>query len=219
MAHLKRLVAPKTWPTKRKGKVFAVRPHPRVVTDLAVPVSIVLRDMLKVVDTMAEARKILRERNVKVNGKVRTDIKFPVALFDVVEIPSISKKYLVTFTRLGKLALEEGDIGNYRLLRIEGKTKVSGGKTQLNLFDGTNILAEKDAYKIGDVLKLSVPENKVLGKISPSSGAKALVIRGSHRGEVAAIESLNLEKSPKEVTLKNESGSFLTRFDYIHLSE
>lgn len=219
MTHLKRLVAPKTWPIKRKGIVFITRQYPRVKTEFAIPLSIALRDMLKVVDTESEAKKILRERKVRVNGKVRMDKKFPLALFDVLEIHDIGKKYHVSFTKLGRLTLEEAKKADHRLLRIEGKTKVAGGKLQLNLFDGTNILAAKDEYKVGDAVKVSLSDNKILGKITPDKGAKALVIKGSHRGAIAEIKSLNLEKSPKEVTLKNEDGEFMTRFNYIHLIE
>lgn len=219
MAHLKRLAAPTTWAIKRKGIVFITRQSPRTKSEFSIPMSVALRDLLKIADTAAEVRKILRERQVRVNGNAQTGMKFPLTLFDIVEIPAIGKSYAVTYTELGKLTLAEGHKANYRLLRVEKKTKVSGGKLQLNLFDGTNVLAPKDEYKVGDVVKLSVPENKIVGKLTPSEGAKALVIRGSHRGQVAGITSLDFNKTPKEVKLKNEEGEFLTRFDYIHLVE
>ena len=219
MAHLKRLVAPKTWGIKRKGIVFVTRQNPRAKSEFTVPMTVVLRDMLRVVNNESEARKVLRERKIMVNGKVRLDRKFPVALFDIVEIPSIGKKYQVTFTKLGRLTLAEVHKAAHRLLRIDGKTKISGGKTQLNLFDGTNVLVPKDEYKVGDFVKVSIPDNKVSGKISAAEGSKILVIGGSHRGEVANIQSLHLGKTPKEVRLKNEAGEFLTRFNYIHLIE
>src|SRR3989344_2204224 len=217
MAHLKRLVAPKTWPIVRKESVFVTKPYPRARLEYSIPLSILLRDIMKLGDTTHEIRKILNEGNVKINGKVRRDLKFPATILDVVEIEKLGKVYRVGFNKLGKIALEETSNTKHRLARVENKTKVTGGKIQLNLLDGTNVLADKDEYKTGDVVKLTVPENKVSGKISPHTGANVLVIGGKHIGETAKIKSLHLEKAPKEVVLQGEAGEFRTRFANVHL--
>ncbi len=219
MAHLKRLVAPKTWPIKRKGIVFITKQYPRTKTAYSIPLLLVLRDLLGVAQKSREVQRILQAQKILVNGKVRTEPKFPVALFDVVDIPSIGKTYHVTFNRLGKISLEEVHKPKYRLARVESKTKVKGGKTQINLFDGTNILAEKNDYKIGDVIKLSIPDNKAIGKISLDKGAHVFVIGGAHIGESAKVKSLELNKIPKEVVLESEAGEFRTRFENIFVME
>ncbi len=219
MTHLKRLVAPKSWPIKRKGIVFTTRQNPRTQAKYSIPLSIVLRDMLKLVQKAREALRVLKERKVLVNGKIRTEPKFPVTIFDVVEIPTIGKHYNVTLTKLGRLNLQEIQKPKHRLGRVENKTKITGGKIQLNLFDGTNAIVGKDEYKTGDVVKLSVPENKVIGKLSPEKGANAFVIGGAHIGESARIKALELEKNPKEVLLEGESGEFRTRLANIFVIE
>ena len=55
---LKRLNAPKSWPVPRKSNVWVTSPNPGPHSlDGCMPLSVVLRDMLKVVDTAAEAKK------------------------------------------------------------------------------------------------------------------------------------------------------------------
>src|SRR3989344_3820921 len=219
MAHLKRLVAPRSWPIKRKGIEFTIRQNPRVKSEISIPLAFVLRDMLKLAQKARESKRILRERNVLVNGAVRTDMKFPITIFDVIEIPAIGKVYGVSFTKLGKLSLHESEKPKFRLARVENKTKSKGGKTQLNLFDGTNVLVDKDECKTGDVVKLSIPENKMVGKISPDEGTSVFVIGGAHIGETAKIKSLDTKRTPKEVVLKGEAGEFRTRFTNVFAIE
>lgn len=219
MAHLKRLVAPRSWPIQRKKTVFITRPYPRAKLEYSLPLSIILRDMLKTADTIREVRRILSEKNVLVNGVVRTNLRFAVTIMDILEIKKIGKYYRVTFDRLGRVKLEETDKPAYRLARVENKTKIKSGKIQLNLLDGTNVIADKEEYKTGDVVKLSIPDNKLTGKITPKEGANALVIGGAHRGESAKVKALELSKNPKEVILQNQGGEFRTRLNSIHLIE
>ncbi len=125
-----------------------------------------------------------------VDGRVVTDLRFPVGLMDVVSIPKIEQHYRMMLDRNGKLRLVKVPEGKqaWKLCRIEGKTTVTGGKTQLNLHDGRNLLVAKDAYKTGDVLKLELPSQKILEIYKLSKGNIALVIAGAHVGEIVVIE-------------------------------
>ncbi len=219
MAHLKRLAAPKSWPIKRKGPVFVTRQNPRAKEEFSIPISFVLRDMLRLAQKAREVKQILGARKVLVNGKARTDPKFPAVVFDVIEIPDIGKTFHVSFTKLGKISVAEGKASKYRLARVESKTAAKKGKIQLNLFDGTNILIDKNEYAVGDVLKLAIPKNEIQGKLSPVAGAHVFVIGGKHTGETAKIKALEFEKTPAEVLLENAAGEFRTRFKNVYAVE
>ncbi len=114
------------------------------------PIMIVIRDMLGLCDNASEGVKILSGRDVLVDGRVVTDPKFPVGLMDVVSIPKINQHYRMVLDRNGKLRLVTVPEGKekWKLCRIEDKTTVTGGKTQLNLHDGRNVLVEKDDFKL-----------------------------------------------------------------------
>jgi len=123
------------------------------------PVMVIIRDILQLCDTAAEGVKLLHAREIKVDGRVVTNHRFPVGLMDVVSIPKLGHNYRVVIDENDKLRLVSVPTGKeaWKLCRIENKTTLPGGKTQLNLHDGRNIIVAKDSWKSGDVVKLEVP--------------------------------------------------------------
>lgn len=209
MTHdLKRLNAPKSWPVPRKSNVWVTSPNPGPhPVDRCMPLSVVLRDMLKVVDTAAEAKRVLSGRQVLVDGRVVTEEKFPVGLMDVISLPKINKHYRMLLDERGRFVLVEisEDRAKWKLCRIEDKTYVTGGRLQLNLHDGRNVLVEADDYKTGDVLKLEVPSQKVLEAYKLAQGNVAMIVSGSNAGQMTVVDELIEERStaPNLVRFKN----------------
>lgn len=76
--HLKRLHAPKAWMLDKLGGVYAPRPStgPHKLRE-SLPLVIFLRNRLKYALTKAEVTKIVMQRLVKVDGKIRTDPTYP----------------------------------------------------------------------------------------------------------------------------------------------
>jgi len=198
--HLKRLPAPRSWSIPRKTDFWVVRPSPGPhPMGASVPIGSILRDMLKVCDTAREARHILNNRGVLVDGRVVTDAKFPVGLMDVLTLKETKAHYRMLVNTRGRMSLvpiEEAE-ATWKLCRVEDKTTVRGGKTQLNLHDGRNILLAKDAYKTGATLKIHVPDQKVVEHYELGQGAPILVTAGQHVGEIAHIQEVQLTRNPR----------------------
>lgn len=76
--HLKRLNAPKAWMLDKLGGVYAPRPStgPHKLRE-SLPLVIFLRNRLKYALTNCEVKKIVMQRLIKVDGKVRTDPNYP----------------------------------------------------------------------------------------------------------------------------------------------
>src|SRR2546422_10963460 len=130
--------------------------------------------MLKVCATAREARHILNDRGVLVDGRAITDPKFPVGLMDVLSFAVTKAHYRMLVNTRGKMALmpiEEAD-ANWKLCRVEDKTTVRRGKTQLNRHDGRNVLLDKDTYTTGATLKDDVPEQKGVEHCVHGKGAR-----------------------------------------------
>jgi len=198
--HLKRLPAPRTWSIPRKTDFWVVRPSPgpHPISE-SVPLGSILRDMLKVCDTAREAYHILNNRGVLVDGRVITDAKFPVGLMDVLTLKETKAHYRMlvnTRGRMSLVAIEESE-ANWKLCRVEDKTTVRGGKTQINLHDGRNILLPKDAYKTGATLRIHVPDQKVVEHYELGKGAPVLVTAGRHVGEIAHVQEVQLTRNPR----------------------
>lgn len=183
--HIKRLAIPKSWPIPKKAHIYATKQRPgahSVATSL--PATIVLRDMLKLCDTAREAKKIVAHRDLVVNGRVVRDAKIPVGLMDVVSVPKTGKNYRAVLSDKGKIAFVEitEQDAKWVLARVEGKTRVPGGKLQLNLSGGRNILIPANRYSTGDTVKVNLADNEIVGEYALGKGAVVLVISGSHSG-------------------------------------
>ncbi|HIP74175.1 MAG TPA: 30S ribosomal protein S4e [Euryarchaeota archaeon] len=195
--HLKRLAAPKSWKIMRKRR-FGVwitnvipGPHPK---EHAVPLRVLVRDILGLADNAREADHIIRSGKVLVDGVVRRDPRFPVGLFDVVEIPQLEKTFRMILDDKGRLLPKEvpSEEKAHKLVRVERKTMVKGGKIQLGTHDGRSFLLDKaDDIKPGDVLKISVPDQKILDVYHLREGNLVYVLSGRHAGTVGRINAVN----------------------------
>lgn len=215
--HLKRLPAPRSWSLPRKTEFWVIKPSPGAhPIDQSVPLGLILRDMLRVCDTAREARRILNDRGVKVDGRVVVDPKFPVGLLDVLTLEEVKSHYRMLVNTRGRMALVpiEDEEAKWKLCRIEDKTTVRGGKTQLNLHDGRNILLPKDAYTTGTTLKMQVPSQKVVEHFEPAKGAPVLVTGGQHVGQIAHILEVQRTRNPRANTVTFKEG-FSTDIDKV----
>lgn len=202
MGHLKRLFMPKSWPIKRKGIKFVMRPRPgpHPISN-SFPLGLLLRDLLKFAKTTRELRYILNKKIVLVDGLQRKDKNFPVGLFDVITFPDTDESYRVIFNKKGKIELIKDKINNIKLCKIIGKKKIKG-KIQVNLNDGKNILVVEDKYKVGDSLLISIPKFEIKDHIKLEQGNLVCLIGGKHIGDLGKIEGVKEDK----VIYKNEEG-------------
>ncbi|MAF35164.1 30S ribosomal protein S4e [Candidatus Woesearchaeota archaeon] len=183
MSHLKRHAAPTTWTVNRKETSFmtSMNPGPHK-KEHAMPLSIWMRT-LGAASTAREVKKVLGE--VTVDGRKVNHVRFPVGFQDILTIGKES--YQITFKQ-GKLEAEK-TTAKEKTASIKGKTKIKG-KTQLNMSDGRNILVEKDEYKVGDSLVLSVPDQKIVKHVKLAPGVKIVLIGGKHAGTEGVMKEI-----------------------------
>lgn len=214
--HLKRLAVPRQWSIPKKVSHWALKPAPGPhATEASVPLGLVLRDYLRVCDTAREARFILDARDVLVDQKVVTDPKRAVGLMDVVSIPKLDQNWRVLLDTRGRLALTEMNKANagWKLCRLEDKTTVAGGATQLNLHDGRNLLVKEAPYKTGDTLKIKLPEQKVMEHYPMAPGAQAFVTGGTHVGENAKVTEIEVIRASRANLVWLQTGE--TKFNTV----
>ena len=217
MTHQKRLSVPKSWKVGRKGYkwVSASSPGPHSQAR-SLPLGIIIRDILKLVDNSREGKRILSEGKVLVDGTPRKDLRFPVGLFDVITLPLINESYRMVQDEKGRLVLHKLNETNVnKLCRIDNKTTLRGGKVQLNLSDGTNILGSNE-YGTKDSLILSVPDKQVIKHLRFKVGNLAMVVGGQHSGEIGKIKEIREVKSSRHntVTISGEK-EFETIENYV----
>jgi small subunit ribosomal protein S4e len=208
--HLKRLAAPRAWSIQRKKYVWVTRPragpHP---LERSIPLLILLRDFLHHANTAREAKKIIAKGEILVDCKKVKDHKRPVGLMDTISIPKLQEYYRMLLDAKGKLRLVKIPLekASWKLVRIENKTTVRGGRTQLNLHDGRNILLENPKYKTGDTLKIELPSQKILEHYPLEKNSLGLVIGGKHSGKIAKIISYEITRASQPNLVKLEGFS------------
>lgn len=220
--HMKRLASPRAWKIIKKGNTWVPKPLAgKHSQEKGVPLGLVMRDYLSIVDTMTEAKRVIGNRDIMIDGRVATSHKTPVGLMDVVSMPKMQKSYRVVIDHHGRVVLAEvaAKDATWKLCRVQNKTSVKGGKLQLNLHDGRNVLVKESNYKTGDVVKISLPDQKVVGHYAFGTGMMALITGGSHVGEFAKVAAEEEIRSPTPnlVSVKAGSQEFSTIKPYVFL--
>jgi small subunit ribosomal protein S4e len=217
--HQKRITVPVSWPITKKTHAWIAKTSPGPHSaENSIPLLVVVRDMLKLVDNAREAKRILYEGKVLVDGKVQKDYKLPIGIFDVIAVPIIDQQYRMLKDEKGMFYLSALEAGNVRkLARIENKTFLKGKKQQLNLSDGSNKLAEGD-YKVGDSLVLSLPNKDIEDRIGFEIGNLAMVVGGKHSGQTGKIkEIITVKSSQHNRIIISGDEEFETIKDYVYM--
>ena len=202
---LKRQMAPQFWGIARKDKRFVIttRPGPHKKHH-AVPTAVFLRDMLKIVTSLREAKTSIYSGKVKIDGVVRKSLHHAIGLMDVVELENVSDVYRLVPTDgklLKPIKINESE-KTKKLVRVTSKTTINKGKMQIGFHDGRSTISDTKV-NVGDVCLIQVPDQKILEVIKLEAGNNGLVTRGINAGQIGKIE--NIEEGtfilPKRVIL------------------
>lgn len=228
--HLKRKPAPRFWPIHRKEYVWAIKPTPGPHSQAAgLPLASVVRDVLGYARTRKEAKTIISQGKVLVDGQVRSEESFPIGLMDVISIPDAEETYRVLSHQNGLILHPvEKDESALKLCRIEDKTVVHRGYVQLNLHDGTNTLIPvedpnnpaEDIYQTLDAVKVTLPDREIVGQVKLAKDTVALITGGQNRGTHGKIVDIETSSEKKRrarlATIEDAAGKrFQTILDFI----
>ena len=190
--HLKNINAPRTWPIERKKKVWITRPNSgnHSLKD-SMPLSVIFIDILGYAKTSREIKKILALGEIKVNGKVRKDRKFPVGIFDVIELPE--ENYRLLYNNRGKFYLDKIDKKDTLVLyQVYNKTILGKNKVQLNFSTGENLITDNKEIKTGD--SVIIKDKKIKEVLKFEKGAPIYLTGGKHVGMVGKIDTFDSNK-------------------------
>ena len=224
MTRTKRMSAPTAWQLAKKEKKYVVSVAAGPHDGSALPIGVWLRDHMHLAENTKEARKILHERQVVLNGHIVTDEHLGIDVFDIISFPKINKHYIILVDAKGRQIEQEipEASANVRLVKVASKTTVRGGKTQINLTCGANFISDV-ACKGKDTLIVGLAGDdrfKVHEHFAYTEGALVLVIGGQHTTKVGTVVKINVQASslPNRVVLKCADGSEIeTIEDYLYV--
>ena len=189
---LKRQMAPTFWGINRKEKrfVITVRPgsHPK---NYSIPTAVLLRDTLKKVKTLREAKSSIYDGKVKIDGVTQKSLHHSIGLMDVIELDGTTDVYRLVPKQghiLQPIKIDSAEKSK-KLAKVKSKTNIKGGKTQLGFHDGRTIITDMKA-NIDDTCLLQIPEQKILDVIKFEKNSQVIVTRGINTGRIGLVNEI-----------------------------
>jgi small subunit ribosomal protein S4e len=203
---IKRSQAPKFLRAPRKKYKYLSKPLPgRHRKDEAITLLSLIRDVMKIASNATEAKYIIKQITVKVNGKRVTEHKFNVGFSDIVEIDN--DKYLVWLDEHSKYTV----IPLSKREKMEKVVKIDtfrGNKKVFRFHDGANYVDMLNALNanINDTVVFDLDTGKITKVIAFRAGTKVIIFRGRKAGYSGELISVGKTESK----IKTSSGEILT---------
>jgi len=188
--HLKRLNAPHNWMLDKMSGKWAPKPSsgPHKMRE-CIPLTILLRNRLHYAITRKDVTSILMSRNVKVDGKVRTDFAYPTGFMDVVSIDKTNEHMRMLYDVKGRwichrIPKEEAAFKLCKVKRVElGKKAIPYMVTH----DGRTIRYPHPDVKVQDTVQIDIASGKVVDHIKFEIGNIASITGGANTGRCGTI--------------------------------
>jgi small subunit ribosomal protein S4e len=192
---MKRLTSPTGWRIAKKENKFVIKTAPGPHNRKSMPMAVWLRDHMGFALNMKEAKKILKDRSIILNGVPCTDPKLGIGVFDIISIPKNDKHFRILRNKKGDYVSVPvtAEDARTRLCKIANKTIVKDGKIQLNLRYGANLTVDSQEYKPKDSIVIGLEGDdrfKVIDHFPFAEGSVAMIIGGSHSGKVGRITKI-----------------------------
>jgi small subunit ribosomal protein S4e len=155
------------------------------------------------------------ERCVEVDGKVRTDSRFPAGFMDVISIPKSNDIFRLMYDTKGRFVLNRinKDEGAYKLCRVN-KVYYQKGKIPVAVtHDGRTLRYPDPDIKVNDTVKLNIADSKITEFFKFEAGATVYITRGRNTGRVGTLVKVEKHEGSFDiVTVQDAKGhSFATR--------
>ncbi|KAF3040264.1 40S ribosomal protein S4 [Didymella pomorum] len=188
--HQKRLSAPKHWLLDKLSGAYAPKasagPHK---TRDSLPLIIFLRNRLKYALNGNEVKAIVKQRLIKVDGKVRTDSTFPTGLMDVISIEKTGENFRLIYDTKGRFTVHRitAEEAQYKLGKVKRVQLGKGGIPYLVTHDARTIRYPDPAIKVNDTVKVDLATGKIEDFIKFDTGVIVMVTGGRNMGRVGVI--------------------------------
>lgn len=195
---------------------------------MCIPMALLLRNQLKYALTYMEVKRIAKQRVVKIDGKLRLDIRFPLGfmgkkkldmiynVLDVVEISKTNEKFRMLPSAKGKFRPHpiNAEEAKFKLCRIEKLKDLPKGVQVASTHDGRCLRYIHPDIKVHDVVKVDLSTGRATGEyVEFKVGHVAYIMKGSCNGRVGTITNLRVHPgTPTIVELIDANGKeFSTR--------
>jgi small subunit ribosomal protein S4e len=175
------------------------------------------RNHLKVALNGREANIIIqdKEAGIKIDNRVRRDVKFPVGIMDVITLAKTNESFRLLYDIKGRFTLtklKEGE-AKFKLLKVKRRVVGPNKEPYVVTHDSRTIRFPNPEISEGDTVKYDLEKNQIVEFYQNEPGHLAYITAGNNVGRVGSI--LHVERhlgSYDIVHLRDNNGkSFATR--------
>lgn len=214
--HLKRLNAPSHWMLDKMGGVWAPRPStgPHKLRE-CLPLNLILRNRLKYALTGVEANTIVKQRLIKVDGKVRTDNTYPAGFMDVVSIERTNETFRLLYDVKGRFIphLITAEEGQYKLCKVRRQQMGARGVPYIATHDARTIRYPDPLIKMDDTVRVNIATGKIEDILKFDVGNLVMITGGHNIGRVGIIQTREKHPGSHEIVRVRDANGhdFATR--------
>lgn len=161
------------------------------------------------------------ERNVLVDGKIRTDPNYPAGFMDVIELPKSNDQFRLIYDTKGRYVLHRisDEEKAFKLCKVKRQELTTKGIPYIVTHDGRTIRYPDPLVKVDDVVKVDIATGKILDFFKFETGKLAMITKGRNTGRVGTV--MHFERHPGAfdlVIVRDAAGnSFSTRADNVFI--
>ena len=214
--HLKRLAAPAHWMLAKTQGKFASHPStgPHKLRE-CLPLIIFIRNRLKYALNANEVQAIVKHRLVKVDGKIRTNPRYPAGLMDVIELSKSNEKFRLLYDCRGRFTVHriEEKEAEFKLCRVNKYSVGAGGIPSLVTHDGRTIRFVDPQIRKNDTVKLNLKTGEVVSYLKMAPQMTVLITSGSNCGRVGVVTQIQKQTASHDIVKVKDAANneFATR--------
>lgn len=155
----------------------------------SLPMSIFLRNRLKLALTGREVTAIVKQRLIQVDGKVRTDDTYPLGFQDVVSIEKSGENFRILYDVKGRFTIHRisAEEASYKLLKVKKVQLGAKGVPYVVTHDGRTIRFPDPKIRVNDSIKFDFEQNKIVDILPFEAGNLVMVTGGRNMGRAGVI--------------------------------
>lgn len=183
----------------------------------SLPLAVVLKNKLKYALSQREVLMILKDRKglVKVDGRVRSDHKFPTGFMDVISLEGSGEHFRILFDTKGRFTLVRIDAEEaaFKLCKIKKRLVGINAVPYIVTHDGRTLRFPHPDINTADTVKINLKTSEITEHLKLEPGNLAVITGGRNTGRVGVVSHREVHQGGFDIIhLKDSKGhAFATR--------
>jgi len=139
--------------------------------------------------TGREVTTIVKQRLIKIDGKVRTDPTYPAGFMDVITIEKSGEHFRLLYDVKGRFTIHRitPEEATYKLLKVRKVALGARGVPHIVTHDGRTIRYPDPLIRVNDTVKFDIDQNKITDYVHFDTGNIVMITGGRNMGRAGVI--------------------------------